>query len=78
MRDGKQVDSEELREHLAQDYAKWQIPDRFEFIDEIPRTATGKFKKTTLRERYVDAKVQAARHGRTALRRPAQAHRPIG
>jgi fatty-acyl-CoA synthase len=46
-----------LREHLAGQYAKWQIPDRFEFIDEIPRTATGKFKKTELRERFVDAKV---------------------
>ena len=34
-------------------YAKWQLPDRFEFIDEIPRTATGKFKKTALREQFV-------------------------
>ena len=48
---------DDLKAHLAQQYAKWQIPDRFEFIDEIPRTATGKFKKTTLREMYVDAKV---------------------
>ncbi|HEX3690557.1 MAG TPA: long-chain fatty acid--CoA ligase [Solirubrobacteraceae bacterium] len=51
------VEAEDLKAHLAQQYAKWQIPDRFEFIDEIPRTATGKFKKTTLREMYVDAKV---------------------
>jgi fatty-acyl-CoA synthase len=56
-RDGRQVEADDLREHLAQDYAKWQIPDRFEFIEEIPRTATGKFKKTTLREMFVDAKV---------------------
>ena len=49
--------ADELREHLATDYAKWQLPDRFEFIDEIPRTATGKFKKTALREQFVDAKV---------------------
>ena len=34
-----------------------QLPDRFEFIDEIPRTATGKFKKTALRERFVESKV---------------------
>jgi fatty-acyl-CoA synthase len=56
-REGRQVEPEDLREHLARDYAKWQIPDRFEFIDEIPRTATGKFKKTALREQFVDAKV---------------------
>jgi fatty-acyl-CoA synthase len=55
--EGRHVDAGELRDHLARDYAKWQIPDRFEFVDEIPRTATGKFKKTALREQFVDAKV---------------------
>ena len=57
LRGGAQADPDALREHLAADYAKWQIPDRFEFIDEIPRTATGKFKKTALRERFVTADV---------------------
>ncbi len=56
-RDGQEVSADELRGHLAGHYAKWQIPDRFEFIEEIPRTATGKFKKTALRERFVDATV---------------------
>lgn len=53
LRDGAEQDPSALREHLASDYAKWQLPDRFEFVDEIPRTATGKFKKTTLREMFV-------------------------
>jgi fatty-acyl-CoA synthase len=57
LREGLQASAEELRDHLSADYAKWQIPDRFEFIDEIPRTATGKFKKTALRERFVESKV---------------------
>ena len=57
VRESHTVEPDDLKAHLAQQYAKWQIPDRFEFIDEIPRTATGKFKKTTLREMYVDAKV---------------------
>ena len=52
LRDGCPADPEALRDHLAADYARWQLPDRFEFIDEIPRTATGKFKKTDLRERF--------------------------
>jgi fatty-acyl-CoA synthase len=51
--EGHEPDADALREHLGQTYAKWQIPDRFELIDEIPRTATGKFKKTALRERFV-------------------------
>ena len=41
--------AEELREHLSADFAKWQLPERFEFVEAIPRTATGKWKKTELR-----------------------------
>ena len=44
-----------FREHLGQQYAKWQLPERFEMIEEIPRTATGKFKKTKLRAQFVEA-----------------------
>jgi fatty-acyl-CoA synthase len=57
LRDGQQASPDDLREHLSLDFAKWQLPERFEFIDQIPRTATGKFKKTVLRERFVEAKV---------------------
>jgi acyl-CoA synthetase (AMP-forming)/AMP-acid ligase II len=57
LRDGAEATPEELREHLSQHFAKWQLPDRFEFVDAIPRTATGKFKKTELRERFVKAAV---------------------
>ncbi|MDE2275487.1 MAG: AMP-binding protein, partial [Burkholderiales bacterium] len=48
----------ELSAHLlAQGFAKWQLPERYEVIDAIPRTSTGKFWKLRLRERY--AAVQA-------------------
>jgi fatty-acyl-CoA synthase len=57
LREGEQVSADELREHLSRDFAKWQLPERFEFIDEIPRTATGKFKKTELREQFVKTPV---------------------
>jgi fatty-acyl-CoA synthase len=49
---GSQTTVEQLREHLSVQFAAWQIPDRFEFIESIPRTATGKFKKSTLREQF--------------------------
>ncbi len=44
----------QLAEHLlnAHGFAKWQLPDRFEVIDAIPRTSTGKFWKLKLRERF--------------------------
>ncbi|MCA6111573.1 long-chain fatty acid--CoA ligase [Bradyrhizobium cenepequi] len=50
---GKKVDTKELDEHLmARSFAKWQLPERYEFIDAIPRTSTGKFWKVQLRERF--------------------------
>jgi fatty-acyl-CoA synthase len=49
---GRAASPEELRAHLGSKFAKWQLPDRFEFLDAIPRTSTGKFWKVRLRERY--------------------------
>ena len=59
LREGMEASPEELREHLGNDFAKWQLPDRIEFIEAIPRTATGKFKKTALREQFVPERVAA-------------------
>ncbi|MFO1267736.1 MAG: AMP-binding protein [Rubrivivax sp.] len=33
-------------------FAKWQLPERYEVIDAVPRTSTGKFWKLKLRERF--------------------------
>ena len=52
LKDGKKAAPEDLRAHLSARFAKWQLPDRFEFIDAIPKTSTGKFWKVKLRERY--------------------------
>jgi fatty-acyl-CoA synthase len=49
---GKGATADALRDHLATQFAKWQLPDRFEFLDAIPRTSTGKFWKVKLRERF--------------------------
>jgi fatty-acyl-CoA synthase len=43
---------DELRQHLLLQFPAWQIPDRVEFVDEIPKTATGKFRKAALRDRF--------------------------
>ena len=47
---GMQVTADDLRQHLAPYYARWQLPHRVEFIDAIPRTSAGKFSKLKLRE----------------------------
>jgi fatty-acyl-CoA synthase len=52
VRPDESVSAEELRGFLAADFARWQLPDRFEFIDEIPKTSVGKLKKSALRERF--------------------------
>jgi fatty-acyl-CoA synthase len=52
--DSAQLDSATLTDFVSQSFAKWWLPDAFEAIDEIPRTSTGKFLKSALRERFAD------------------------
>jgi fatty-acyl-CoA synthase len=56
LKDGATSTPEELRAFLGKSFAKWQLPDAFVFIDAIPRTSVGKFKKLALREQFADWK----------------------
>ncbi len=49
LREGAQEDEEELRRHCAVTLADFKIPKRFEFISELPRTASGKLLRRELR-----------------------------
>ncbi|MGC8875546.1 long-chain fatty acid--CoA ligase [Thermus sp.] len=52
---GERPTPEELGEYLLQaGFAKWQLPDAYVFVEEIPRTSAGKFLKRALREQYRD------------------------
>jgi fatty-acyl-CoA synthase len=42
----------ELTEHLATRFPKWWLPDRYVFLDELPKTSVGKLYKHVLRQRY--------------------------
>src|SRR5439155_2101338 len=53
---GQTATADELRAFLAPGFAKWWLPDAFEFVTEIPKTAAGKFRKTALRERFATAR----------------------
>jgi fatty-acyl-CoA synthase len=46
---GRTLDEQDLRTHLAARVASWWIPEQIWILDEIPKTATGKFSKTALR-----------------------------
>jgi fatty-acyl-CoA synthase len=50
--EGKEVTPDELRAFLSSKVAKWQIPDDFVFVPELPHTSTGKLLKSELRRRY--------------------------
>ncbi|HEX3316893.1 MAG TPA: AMP-binding protein, partial [Solirubrobacteraceae bacterium] len=54
-RAGATLDAEEVRSFLTDRVAKWWVPDRVEFIDEVPKTSVGKFNKKELRARFADA-----------------------
>jgi fatty-acyl-CoA synthase len=58
LREGGSATADELREFLAPSFAKWCLPDRIEFVDEIPKTSVGKFRKTALREQFATEPAQ--------------------
>jgi fatty-acyl-CoA synthase len=55
LRDGASATADDLRAFLEPQVARFWLPDRFEFVDEIPKTAVGKFRKTALRERFASS-----------------------
>jgi len=59
LREGKTASAEELRDFLAPNFAKFWLPDAFEFVDEIPKTAVGKFRKTALRDQFAKSPASA-------------------
>lgn len=54
LRTGMSASPDELREFLLSRFAKWQLPDAFVFVDELPHTSTGKLSKLELRKRFAN------------------------
>jgi fatty-acyl-CoA synthase len=49
---GAETTAAELREFLAGRVPHWQLPERWSFIGEVPKTSVGKFAKTRIRDSY--------------------------
>ena len=47
-------DAAAIRKFLEGRYPKWMVPEHIEFVDELPKTSTGKLNKLKLRELYGD------------------------
>jgi len=60
LKEGATSSADELREFLAPQFAKWWLPERIEFVTEIPKTAVGKFRKTALREQFAETPATAS------------------
>ncbi len=54
LREGASATPEELRDFLAGSVARWQLPERWAFVEAVPKTSVGKFDKKVVRSRYAD------------------------
>ena len=60
LKEGQTATPEELREFLADKVAKWQLPENWTFVDEVPKTSVGKFDKKRIRASYSEGKLDIA------------------
>jgi fatty-acyl-CoA synthase len=58
LRDGASATPAELRDFLSGRMPRWQLPERWSFIAEVPKTSVGKFAKTRMREAYAHGDYQ--------------------
>ncbi len=61
--EGQQVGADELREFLGDKVARWQLPERWAFVDEVPKTSVGKFDKKRIRARYAEGELDVTTVG---------------
>lgn len=52
LREGESLTGEQLRSHLEGRLARYKIPKSVVFVEEMPRTASGKIRKMDLRKQY--------------------------
>jgi fatty-acyl-CoA synthase len=61
LRAGATADAAELAKFLGEKVARWQVPENWTFVSEIPKTAVGKFDKKVLRARDADGELPVER-----------------
>lgn len=57
-RQGATATATELRQSLAGQFPKWQLPEHWTFVEELPKTSVGKFDKKVLRSRFADGALE--------------------
>ena len=59
--EGSDATPESLREFLSDKVAKWQLPENWTIIPEVPKTSVGKFDKKRLRSTFHDGGLEVTR-----------------
>jgi fatty-acyl-CoA synthase len=52
--EGQTTTAAELKEFLSAKVARWQLPERWAFIEAVPKTSVGKYNKKELQSHYAD------------------------
>ncbi len=60
LRPGEAASATELWRFAAAAGAKWQVPERWAFLPEVPKTSVGTFDKKRLRTRYAEGRLDIA------------------
>jgi len=55
--EGSTVTADDLVAHLQGRVSRWWVPERWTFIDELPKTSVGKFDKKVIRAQNADGKL---------------------
>lgn len=61
LREGSDTTLDQLRDFLADKVAKWQLPENWAVIQEVPKTSVGKFDKKRLRADFHDGSLDITR-----------------
>ena len=66
-RDGRELSADEVKRYVKENLAGYKVPRDVEFVDELPRTSTGKVLKRELRGRLSPRRMlEACRSVRTS------------
>ena len=58
LRPDAQATPDELCDYLSDKVARWWLPERWTFIESVPKTSVGKFDKKVLRKQYADQELE--------------------
>jgi fatty-acyl-CoA synthase len=68
LREGAAADAGELREFLVGKVARWWLPERWAFLDQIPKTSVGKLDKKAVRADFAAQRFSVVEIGVAAAR----------